>query len=685
MLSFLGVILGMIPAASAAVNFPLTWRWSNPTPHGNNIIDVAYTNQFWIQVAERGQVYTSGDMLSWTPRDSHTTRALRAVTFFKDQIVMVGEMGTVVSGPSATQFSPYDLGTGDWLEGVAASDQAVVAVGDNGAIYTSTDARQWQRRNSLFTDWLRSVAFGTPGGVGTFCAVGEGGFVATSTDGATWTVRSRFTNNDLNRVSWFNGEFWALGEAGDTFQSSNGTTWISASSGASAALNAFAGRDSQRLIAGESEARVKSGRSTWTDQIAGGTVAFPAPDWTYLSAAAETNAFLLCGRSGMMVEGISDASNNVDWVTVSDSLRNWMWDVKRFPSVFLGVGDRATLMSSVDGIAWDLELPPDSATNGVFLGIGGRTNLAVVVGSGGTILTSLDNPQQVVSTNASGVVVTNEVSTLGIYWNAVLPKPTTNDLQGVTVFADRFVVCGGAGTILTSLDAASWTRQTSPTTEFLSSIDASAEMVAAVGRAGVILTSPDAVSWSVRSSGTTNWIYRVRYTGGKWMAVGQNGTILTSGDGATWTVQKSGTTRWLNDAVWIDGTYFAIGNQGTVLSSPDTINWTDRGTITGKSLFGAAAADGLLVVVGVEGTILRSQVVAFDTPVTFLRFPRNPEESVFLFSGKAGQKFNLDRSVNLLQWSSSGALEIDSTGTLLYLDNGANATPNQFFRTVPTP
>jgi len=138
------VFLLLLPEVGA-VNFPLTWRWSNPFPHGNNIIDVAGTDGFWIQVAERGQLYTSGDLFNWTPRDSHTTRALRAVTFFRDQILISAESGTVVVGPSADELQVIDLNSSDWLEGIAASGQKAVAVGDNGAIYTSSDATHWLR------------------------------------------------------------------------------------------------------------------------------------------------------------------------------------------------------------------------------------------------------------------------------------------------------------------------------------------------------------------------------------------------------------------------------------------------------------------------------------------------------------------------------------------------------------
>jgi hypothetical protein len=62
-----------------AVEFPLRWRWSNPAPHGGNVVDMAYsaTLGLAVQVAERGQIYTSDDLSLWLPRDSHVTNSLR--------------------------------------------------------------------------------------------------------------------------------------------------------------------------------------------------------------------------------------------------------------------------------------------------------------------------------------------------------------------------------------------------------------------------------------------------------------------------------------------------------------------------------------------------------------------------------------------------------------------------------
>src|SRR5881409_2270407 len=162
---------------SHAVNFPLRWRWSNPRPHGNNVVDMAYSPLLGlgVQVAERGQLYTSDDLGTWLPRDSGVTNALRAVTFFGSRIVITGESGVVLYADSPAEFKPgtlLDGPTGDWLEGVAASPEIVVAVGDTGAVYTSTNGVSWKRQRSL-DQWLRGVAFGN----GTFIAVGEIGLI----------------------------------------------------------------------------------------------------------------------------------------------------------------------------------------------------------------------------------------------------------------------------------------------------------------------------------------------------------------------------------------------------------------------------------------------------------------------------------------------------------------------------
>src|SRR5215470_10395887 len=73
--SLLLIILALAtlcPRASA-LNLPLNWRWSNPSPHGNNIVEMIETNGVVVQVCDHGQIYSSVDFQDWISRDSHTT------------------------------------------------------------------------------------------------------------------------------------------------------------------------------------------------------------------------------------------------------------------------------------------------------------------------------------------------------------------------------------------------------------------------------------------------------------------------------------------------------------------------------------------------------------------------------------------------------------------------------------
>ena len=60
---------------------------------GGNVVDMAYSPamSLAVQVAERGQIFTSDNLDLWLPRDSKVTNALQGVVFFGQRIVIVGE------------------------------------------------------------------------------------------------------------------------------------------------------------------------------------------------------------------------------------------------------------------------------------------------------------------------------------------------------------------------------------------------------------------------------------------------------------------------------------------------------------------------------------------------------------------------------------------------------------------
>ena len=682
----LGLGLALLAGDSLALGaaaLPARWRWSNPAPLGANIFDMAYGFGLTVAVAERGQIFTSDDLGFWEPRESGTTNSLRAVTFFGSRLVITGERGIAVYADSLGDFHPVDLGTGDWLEGLAASTDLLVAVGDNGAIYTSRSGAEWARQPSSITAWLTGVAWGQD----LFVAVGERGLIATSPNGTNWTKRTSNTTRNLKRVSWMKNQFWAVGDQGLLLTSSTGTAnWTSANSGATNTLFDAEAAGLDQLVLGDSEVRLRRGGAQWSNEL-NPTSALAPPAWTYYNAEWEDPLFLLSGRSGLLIEGFqTNLAAPYLWVERRQSVRNWLWDLKRTPEFYVTVGFRGTVMTSVDGIDWDLELVPDAVTNITLFGVGGTTNLLLAVGENGNVILSPNVLTNVVLTNADLSVSTNPVSTLGIFWNPI-PPPTTNALQGVTTFGDRFVLTGDNGTVLLSDDGTRWVPQDSGTTNFLTGVAEFPGGLVAVGRGGTLLTSPDGNSWTSHPTGTTNWLYRVRYLGGRLIVIGQNGTVLTSPDGSAWTRQAPGGARWLTDVTLLHDTYFVAGTLGTILASTNAVDWTYLGTITEKSLYGIACHQGQLVAAGVEGAIVRAQVIPDMSPVRFLAFSQRTNLNAFLLSGKPDQRFTLDRTPHLAEWTPGPLLEfLDSSGTLLLLDNSTtNRLPTEFFRATVVP
>lgn len=668
---FVWLWLWLVGVAWAQPNFAPRWRWSNPLPHGGNIYDMAYGFGLTVQVAERGQIFTSEDLVYWEPRASGTTNSLLAVTFLGNRLIAAGENGTVVYADSLFDFRVVNLGTPDWLLGAAASANVAVLVGDNAAIYTSPDGATWIRQSppAQFNQWLRSVAYGKNG----FVAVGENGSILSSANGNNWKKETSGTTNHLNRVVYFNDQFWIVGERGTVLtQSGNGWTNVPGVNTTNE-LYAAVGTTNELLVAGAGEARLRRG-NVWTSQL-DPPLAHPAPKWTYYAGLFEEPVLLLAGRSGVVVEGVN-TNGDYTWILRYDSPRTWLWDLAATPDLYVAVGDRATILSSLDGVTWNLEMPPDGATNSVLLGVAGTTNLLVAVGNKGTLLISPAASTNLVLTNElNGVTVltTNEASTLGVIWRD-LPRPTTNDLQAVAHWSNRWVIAGGNGKIFASSDGTNWQAQTTPTAAFLSGAAGFPGGFVVTGDKGVILTSPDGQAWQLQTSGTTNWIYKARYLNGQCVAVGEKGTVLVSPDGLNWSERNSGTTVWLKDIAYVGGVYYAVGSLGTVIASSNTLDWINVGAITTKSLFGAAARNNQLIMAGVEGVIIRSQIVPDLTPVRIQRFAATPPTNtvarkLFLISGKPDQRFQLENSFNLVTWTNGPPLELlDASGTLLFLD-----------------
>ncbi len=695
-------------AIAGEVN-PARWRWSNPSPHGNNILDMVVTPTVAAQVGDAGTIYVQREDERWAPAVTGVTNYLRGVALMGERFIAVGENGCILWSDDGAVFQPAQVSpaTSDWFEGVAASAQRAVAVGDNGFIYTTTNGTSWTKANSGTTEWLRSVAFGAAG----FVAVGENGTVLRAgSNGSSWT-RTTLATAHLNRVRYLgvgaSAQFYIVGTGGGVWSSSSSSgPWTSLASGTTNTLYDVALNDAGLLVVGDQEVRFRAvGTTTWTNQITDLPTNAP-PAWVYLTAYGVTNYWLAAGRTGLMISGSrTNGAALYTWQPVTDSSHAWLWDLTVQRGIYVAAGDLATIQTSLDGILWAREVVPLPHTNTVLLGVGGTSNLLLAAGNAGNLLISRAGLTNLTVTNYVGtnMVVTNSTfDTLGLIWTN-LPPFTTNSLQGVASDGSRFVVCGDRGQIFTSVDGSNFTARATSTTNFLSGVVSGPSGWVAVGNRGTLLRAdPDAVSWSPVSLGTTNWLYRVRYLEGYYVVVGQNGSIYTSPDTLHWTPRASGTTRWLNDAAWLDGKWFVVGTQGLLLSSTNLANWQALPVPTAKSLYAAAAVNGQLLLAGIEGVIVRNQVVPATSPVDFLGYHRSVATNnigqtntiytateLFLFGGSPDQFFQFQSTTNLAgPWVTNATFELfDPSGTIYLLRTRdlTNTPPREFYRTRLAP
>ena len=664
------------------------WRWANPQPHGNPIRAIAKGEDFSIQVGDNGSVHTSQNLVQWFPRDAATENTLRAVSFFKGQAIVAGDSGDLFYSEGEGSLVPAELNqsTSRSFLALAASSRIAVVAGEGGVLYTSEDGRTWRKRSFRYSNNINSIVW-----TGRYFVIaGENGLVATSRDGASWTKRQSRTNRDLNALAFINKRLWAVGEDGVVLLSYNdGQSWLAARSGTNKNLNTVTGADDEIIIAGENVVRkgVLGFFMYWVDLLEKdeGSNPAPPPDWTYFCSLETDDKYLLGGRTGMLVDSVRDEADDdyLYWFTADDSVRNWLWDINHSNDLLVAVGDRATVLTSRDGATWNLEVVPESMTDAILLGVGGNTNLLVAAGNRGHLMSSHNSWTNVVTQGEKGQTVTNRVNTLGIVWKAVEPRVTENDLQGVAVLNDAFIVTGGKGTVLTSSDGEEWSKHQAPTSGILTSVESFKNKFVAVGEDGFILSSTTGSEWVRHDSETENWIYRIRAFENQVVAVGQAGTILTSDDGENWITRVSGSTQWLNDVARVESTWVAVGANGTVLTSSDLVSWKSKSSITGLSLYGALGNDGQLLSVGLEGVVLRKQIVPRSSPI-LVRWDRLVGDGVgftnqFVFRGFPGQRFTLDRSSNLKDWETGPEMElIDGSGVLEY--SNSTKENKEFYR-----
>ncbi len=189
---------------------------------------------------------------------------------------------------------------------------------------------------------------------------------------------------------------------------------------------------------------------------------------------------------------------------------------------------------------------------------------------------------------------------------------TTRDLRRAEYANNTWVVIGNQeypATVLTSIDnGITWiNRTTSVTYDNLQSIATDgANHLITVGTNGTILRTTNGSSWNGVTSGVTTELTRAVFGAGKYVVTGTGGQIITSPDGLTWTAVASGTTQHLRGTSFLNNQFFIAGDNGLLLRSTTGTTWTSATLPTDGGSFELAYGAGRYVAVSGGGRILTS-------------------------------------------------------------------------------
>jgi Na+-translocating ferredoxin:NAD+ oxidoreductase RnfE subunit len=636
---------------------------------------VAYLGDRAIVVGEGGVILWS-DGSQFQTASTGRTQWLESVAASTDRAVAVGDGGVVMVSTDGIDWKATSVGRTNNLTSVTYASGLFVAVGDAAFVASSPDGLAWTIRNTGRTGFNLYRVAPVPTGV---MAVGDAGnyVISRTAQLSQWDSGRIATTNALTAILAVGNERLVGGAGELRFGVNLFGSWVWSSE-----INALRANpaplltyqcllwDGQQVVAGTRGGLVVTGTRSTT--LAGFNWSYTEPtgiasiwDSLVLSVPGTNVGVSFSGTTPVFTTNTQPQTLRItagEWAQFMDSADGKNWNRGLAPANasgvnYYGLGARPTLAVAA-GSSGALALS--------------RTDYVPLVSTN-----TVTNGTQVVR-----VLVTNRVNTLGIAWESVA-SGVTADLRAVCANSNLFVVAGSGGVVLTSPDAQTWTRRTSGTTAVLSGAAAWPGGFVVCGQNGILLTSANGLTWTARASGTTRWLWRVRWLDGRLVAVGDGGTVLTSTDGVVWTPRSTPSTTWWNDVGWQSGWYCLVGDGGLVALSQDLSNWAESPTATTRNLYTVCGAEGQWIVAGNGAAILRARAGPFDAPVQILNYPKTPEESLFLFGGQMDQTFRLERSADLWTWEEAVDLEIsDPEGVLLLLDSMTNAPNAQFFRVL---
>jgi hypothetical protein len=318
---------------------------------------------------------------------------------------------------------------------------------------------------------------------------------------------------------------------------------------------------------------------------------------------------------------------------MSNALDNWRWrnplpqgnpidGVAFGAGIFVAVTRARTIMTSSDGVVWDLsnveaKLSRVHYLNGTFVAVGSYgAILTSPTGAAGTWTSAVSGTSHAfldvaygnnlfVAVGQCGAISTSPDAAAWTAGGSGIAAIDQEELYAITFGHGIFVAVGTHGTILTSPDGYTWTNRSLGGDDGITGVACNAAGFVAVRNDGTIWNSTDGTTWNVSTLNPTSHPMRVDFVGGEFVAVGcvshegtQDAAIWSSGDGHNWGVAVLPGNDDLFGSAYGNGVYMAVGSNGTILTSTDGSNWTKRNSDSSYFLNGAAYGAGTVVVTG---------------------------------------------------------------------------------------
>lgn len=266
--------------------------------------------------------------------------------------------------------------------------------------------------------------------------------------------------------------------------------WINRFSGSTFSVYGMAHRPGRLVVVGDSGRTMTS--SNGHDWLEGPRPFFSIADVIF------GHVFVIVGKG---------FTGEIWYPVVGTSLDGRMWDSRAFSGVNQG-------FTSV------------AYRSGVYVVVGDRQVLTSTDAQNWTILSQTNPPLKSVALGPDRYVACGAYGT--ILSPQPVNSGTTQTLNDVVWSERGYVIVGDGGTILTSADGIAWSSQISGIQTSLRKVAVGGGVHVAVGDEGVILTSFDSTNWVRRLSGTKNALYAVTFDGDSFLVGGEGGTILQS-------------------------------------------------------------------------------------------------------------------------------------------------------------